>query len=255
MKLAVIAPPQCFKVLEAIKQDYHLCLAQRLVDDLAYLEWHEKLDKKNHFVIVDNGAAEGEMFDFDQVVGWAKRIGAAEVVMPDVLKRASDTLHMWMSTAPWELLEPKMRMIVPQGNGWAEWIDCAEKMYDIMRREGGFTSWGLPKHLERLSGGRAWAVGWLKSRGLLDDHEVHMLGAWGSPVNEIYAATTIYKDIRGIDTGAPIAYAARGLIIDGPERASLDWNVDLNNEGMKTAVKNAQLIQGVCNAGSESQTS
>lgn len=247
MRLAVIAPPHHLKILEAIHQDYHLALAQHLMLKGEYFDWHKMRAAEGHHVIVDNGAAEGEMPDFDYVVGIANQTGATEIVLPDILRRGIGTIQLWWQTEPWMLVPPEKRLIVPQGNTWAEWCQCAITMHQTLRAEGGFKTWGIAKHLERLAGGRAWAIGWLMSQGWLEGQDVHLLGCWGNPVNEIYSALSIYSDVRGIDTGAPLAYAAEGLIITGPERASLDWEKVLSTEAQKAAIKNARVLKGVCN--------
>lgn len=211
MKCAIIAPPG--NLLSAVERhggSYHMALGQHLATDPKYLTQFERFRKRGDFIIVDNGAAEndGSNVPFRDIVEAARVIRADEIVLPDVLKDKDATLKRSTNPHTLSMVPPKRRMVVPQGRDWEEWRECLETLTTLARP----ASIGVPKWLESLPGGRAHALDYIYNRTRIwMYYNIHLLGIYRKPFSEVQDAVQISPDIRGIDTGAPIAWAQRGV--------------------------------------------
>lgn len=236
MKFAAITPTKYLNTLLQTQSSYHMALGQELVRDADYCEFYRGAIYRGDFVMVDNGAAEPEeeRVPFGQIAHVAMAIGASEIVMPDVLRESLTTIRK--STDPqWlEIIPPSMRCVVPQGKSWQEWLFCLRSLIDKME----FRTIGVAKHLETLPGGRAVGLQLLHNYAFDKFYDVHMFGIWEKPIAEMNAAHNTSCRIRGIDSGAAVAYAqdelSGGWVLDEYHR-SLDWyagahpNVIVNN--------------------------
>jgi hypothetical protein len=135
-------------------------------------------------------------------------------------------------------------MIVPQGSSWELWRWCFLTMYKIL--DGEFNCVGVAKHLESLPGGRSKALDILAQlrRGR---YHIHMLGIQTTHWEHEIAQCMGYG-VRGIDTGAPIAYAQAGWKMDGvlPGRMSLYWREIANTNQEEIAEHNVEAMLGAC---------
>ena len=226
MKLAVISPPQFLTALSSIHSSigYNFALAQHILSSPEYGVYYRRLSKvEKSFLIVDNGASEGELQSFDELVKAAELVNASEVIMPDVLKDGEATKRLTLEACKTEKVPYSKRMVVPQGSTWDEWADCL--LY--LMQHTSFATIGIPKHLETLKGGRAYALDKIRYGKLDKVYNIHLLGIHTYPFREILRALEILPTIRGIDTAAPVAWAQQGKIIcdeaDGTHH-SLDWD-------------------------------
>jgi len=225
VKLALITPPQMQQTANMFELSYHLVLAQHL-DDERYFRWYRQKASHGDFIIMDNGAAEfGQSADFDQVVAMAESVLADEIVMPDVLQDAEGTLKLTQTYL--NRVVPKYRMMVPQGKALEDWKECLAEM----------VSWecasiGIPKLYEDLWG-RKKMLQHIYNQTLHYSHHIHLLGCYQHPVREITEARTDFPWIRGIDTGAPFAYAQKGAIHNYQSgfHVSLDWHAEIGFKG------------------------
>lgn len=182
---------------------YHLLLGQKLVTDLKYLEWAEMRHYQGDFLIVDNGAAEPEQerVPFENILKVALNIYADEIVVPDVIRNSELTLEMarhWGPTIPLN-----KRLIIPQGRDLEEWKSCFLELKHLLS----FVAVGIPKHAETFKGGRAAILMWLHEADFCRRSNIHLFGCHTDPLEEIRQAIRICPEIRGIDTGAAVAYA------------------------------------------------
>lgn len=221
MKLATIVPTQMVDFATRTS-GYHMLLGQELVRDMDYFRyWRNFGVKQGHFLIVDNGAAEPEeeRVPFEQIVDRARELEVDEIVLPDVMRDSEATIIATMKHR--HLVPSRMRMVVPQGDSWDEWKYCLYELVDYCDP----ASIGIAKHLERLPGGRAFACKLIKKRGFHNRHHIHLLGIWRYPYAEPYACAKALPGIRGLDTGAPIAYMQNNAPLnDESPHFSLDWN-------------------------------
>jgi len=238
MKLAMICGPASFRNLDYWRQSYHLALAQVVLKDSFYAKWFAVRKSRGDFIILDNGVAEGEHLSFQQVMYAAGLIGADEIALLDVMRNGDATVEAHSHTKA--LVPPRMRMIIPQGSNWDEWLDCLNKLTHSMD----FRSIGIPKHLESLEGGRLEALQILMEKRLHLTHDVHLLGCYKAPVKEILEAYRFAPWIRGIDTAAAHAYTQNNQTVLQNEHHSYEWNkVPMNTSLLH---KNILALRDAC---------
>jgi hypothetical protein len=223
MKFALIAPAYYAQYFAEENLGYHFVLAQYL-NDPEYFDMYDYFKRRGHFLMMDNGAAEfGHAIGLEDLMAAAKKLEPDEVILPDVLRDRVTTLTLTREAIP--MFPVWQRAVVPQGKNWAEWELCARTM----------VGWGVsticvPKLLEDYPGGRLKALQIIEENHWNWDHHVHMLGLWSKPLLEIALAAKHYPWVRGIDSGAPLAYAQAYKSIDHSVRASLQWKeVDVDH--------------------------
>lgn len=216
MKLAVITSPDGFGLLEEFRLSYHLLLAQHCTDG-AYLEYYKHLRAKGDFLILDNGAAElGESMDFARVLEHAAVLDVDEIAMPDVLGNSDETLKLFLQYCPY--VPERRRMAIPQGRNFDEWTTCLNEMLIA-----GCRSIGVAKRYEQWVGGRAQLLEYLEVIDAHRSYDVHLLGCYKRPSDELTGLNRAFPWIRGADTAAPFAYAQAGVNIYLGEHVSHDW--------------------------------
>jgi len=222
MKLAVIAPTEYLGYVQGAELGYHMALGQELFRDADYYRFYRMAASYGHFVIVDNGAAEPEKErgEFRYIADIAMEMGADEIILPDKLRDFEWTIKHSCSEAVLKQVPRRKRFVVPQGKDWKEWTRCLIDLVLITEP----ATIGLAKWLEELPDGRAYGMSIIMSHGYHKQHNIHMLGIHSKPIAEARAVAEMFPGVRGIDTGAPIAYAQHSKTIDDTAHYSLDWN-------------------------------
>lgn len=222
MKTAVIVPPAYINWAYARRTSYHMALGQWLVKYPTYLYHFTEMHRRGDFIMVDNGAAEpeDERVPFTDVVAFADKVRADEIVLLDVIKDSEATITSTVQSA--RGIHPMRRCVVPQGKTWDEWVYCLGEIE--LQLGGKFATIGVAKHLEALEGGRVKALKLL--RGHRKVYNIHMFGLYKYPEAEIANALEEYGQIRGIDSGAPIAYAQYSRWIGEDVHYSLEENTE-----------------------------
>jgi hypothetical protein len=220
MHIAVIAPTHSLELIH--RRQFHMALAQHLVESQAYLDFYRQQRFYDCHIIVDNGAAEGEQVTLSDLISVANMVGADEVCLPDVLFDAEATVAASTRSDVLEQIPPHARMVIPQGTSVAQWFSC---LLELQQRIN-FRSIGVPKHLERYKGGR------MKACELIEEHfgaygyNIHLLGVNNEPIAELSRLANKFGNlVRSVDTAAPIAYAQRNEFVCDCHHWSLDWNV------------------------------
>jgi hypothetical protein len=217
MKYALITPPAGFRFVTEYHLGYHFVLSQYCTD-YKYLKFYQRMHEYGHFIMLDNGAAElGASIDISLVIKAAEAVGADEIIMPDVLDDFTGTLSRTSQAV--DLVPLKQRAMVPQGKDWLEWEACARIMVGM-----GCATICVAKRYENLPGGRSHGLEIIKAYSWHHTHNIHLLGCYRNPLKEIAAAYTTLPTIRGVDTGAAIAYAQAGALLNTSAHHSLDWN-------------------------------
>jgi hypothetical protein len=221
MKLAVIAPPDLLDTVAESGLAYHMALGQELFRDRFYYKYYRTFAEKGHFIIVDNGAAEPieERVPFHNVVHASLELGADEIILPDVMRDTYATLDASRSPKVLQMVPQHKRMVVPQGRDWEGWRYCLITLVASVLP----VSIGIPKHLEDLPGGRKRAIRTIVRLGYHKRCNIHLLGVRAHPFKEVVECLEVFEGIRGIDTGAPIAYAQHDHEINDAQHFSLDW--------------------------------
>ncbi len=219
MKVAVITPIDHIQAILHFGLGYNFILGQKLVQDITYYEQMEDLKRRGSFIIVDNGAAEPEeeREPFDLIVQAAMGLMADEIILPDKLRDARWTIKHSLSEEVLDIVPYNKRMVVPQGTDWDMWTDCLHQL--VMGANP--VSIGVPKWLEEMPGGRPKALAIIRQFGYDKRYNIHLLGIHSKPFAEVRYAVAVLPTIRGIDTGAPVAYAANGWKIDDSRHFSL----------------------------------
>jgi hypothetical protein len=218
-----------------------MCLAPAVLRDDHYRIAYAGLARRGHFIILDNGAAEGQRLDTTDLISAANKVSADEVVLPDVLRDKEATLALMLDDRVLNAIPPAMRCVIPQGDTIEEWCACYDEL-DVLIS---FATVGIPKHLERFPQGRAQALAHVIERGGHAKYNVHMFGVWGDLYAELenVRAWNMRPFIRGIDSALPFALAQRGVHLVGHNgiHVSYEWGKAFDHklavETVATAMK------------------
>jgi hypothetical protein len=210
VKLALI-PPAGYEGI-ALRSNMHLTLAQ--IEAGAYHDVYKAAAVRGDYVIMDNGANEGQTVGDALLMHRASYLGAKEVVVPDVIGDRGRTLlrarqfFMNMQTMSYSPHDYKF-MGVAQGRS----IEEVERCVEGFSRFNYITAIGIPRHLIKSTGEQTIRVN--IARRTLNKYghrfEIHLLGTSPTWMDEVlYAARRLPKGIRSVDTSAPFNYAIAG---------------------------------------------
>lgn len=243
-EVAVIGPPSTLHLIGPAP--IQMALAHVVLEDRSYAEWYRGAHNRGDYVIMDNGAAEDERLSLEDVIRAAELCGADEIVIPDVLGDAEQSIVLAEYTANylWRhwAREAFNWMIVPHGRDLLEWIECYGRMLQYVHTIGANTV-GVPKYIEGMNGegGRAKAVQLLCNANIMRwGRDIHLLGVHSEPFRELEAAVGVFPHIRSIDTCAPIAYAQQGRMMDDTPRESMRWDAGVDEQHEVTARVNIE---------------
>lgn len=224
MKLALIPPVHHFHF--ALRSHFHLVLSHVMDDpDIGsgYTARYSMLDKKAHYVILDNGAHENPSPDpLETTLRLAQRLRAQEVVMPDVQQDEAATVTAVTQAADWLLTDhgidvyqeagsPAL-MYVPQGESLGEWASCLKR---LLLQHGRLQGQGLfpEQPVIGLAKKHAAFFPYESALRLLETMTanlapIHLLG-WPADVD--VSRLTVFPAIRSIDTAKPFTMAMAGM--------------------------------------------
>jgi len=215
MKVATIVPvPYLYHVMG---QSYHLCLSHVVSESEDYKEFYKQQAANGHFVVIDNGAAEGACQPIEKVLANALAIGAHELVLPDDIYDQKNTLQMLQHSYNYIWKDWKGQiMVVPQGETFKEWCDCTEQMFEWPVHCIGISKFITPKYKDECRGkARLEAYKFVEELARGQEMDVHLLGCWDHPVEiaEIYSYacnSTVQSEVglRGTDSAIAYVYAA-----------------------------------------------
>jgi hypothetical protein len=213
MKVAVICPN--VRVLETIHVSMHFVVASKIQSP----QWYRQRSAFGDFIILDNGAPEGELVSSTVLLEIANTIRADEIILPDVLYDSETTIMMSTQKDLLKAIPEHKRMVVPQGANWDEWRHCLTELHRRCRP----ATIGIPKWQQRLPDGRAYAIDLIKGHREWSRCNVHLLGLARPPAIEF--AQLNYPTVRSVDTALPIALAQHQRTLGpGRERVSFDWD-------------------------------
>lgn len=232
MKIATIVPTKHLHLIE--KDPYHLCLAHQVLKDPLYaMFFMEQRKVHNHFVIMDNGAAEtGKSLPTSTLIRAAMKVQPNEMVLPDTIKDMHQTLldsEEALNQIRREL--PHMRLMgVPQGRTKHEWMQCLLTMISWGVDTIGVSKFTVPE----VFASRVHAIDVMQ--GL--DADIHILGSADLP-GEIHEMDYLYPDrVRGTDSGIAAIYAQDGREIIGPRPDHvIDLDAELDEDLLSTNIQ------------------
>ena len=196
---------------------YHMCLTALIEQSLSYANFYKQESLNGSFILLDNGAAEGEVANIGRVINAASIIYADEIVLPDCIYNKDKTLER--SYKGLNIVKRRnlqlTTMGVPHGETFEEWCQCAEQLVDFGVDSIGVSKFVTPKY----PGGRFSCVEYLYKilQVDVDMIDVHLLGCWGSP-REIGMLVNEYPTIRGTDSAIAYVYSNVGVYLDQQDR-------------------------------------
>lgn len=206
MKAALI-PPKGYNNT-VYRSGIHLALAQ--VGDEDYRRTYLNIPRGD-YLILDNGAAEGEPVKDSELIDAAKYYGADEVVLPDVMCKGYDTLRrirIFLELYG-HLAEQVKFMAVVQGSSFTEVRNCI----DTLIRDKRISVLGIPRHLISTldsKGARARVLEYIQRFYGTERKEVHLLGTSPHHPTEIQFISKTYPWVRSVDSSLPYNYAIAG---------------------------------------------
>lgn len=214
MKLALIPP---YRYLDKTVDDYHLILPQYL-GDASYKAKYQQHRRQGHYLILDNGAAEGIHFTVGVIHTIATDMMVNEIVVHDVMNEFYDTRDRVQAWNDYVIPNTFNYMGVVQGKTLDECKDCINFYLDVPW----ITSIGIPRHLittvkNAMTEIRISLVLYIREQQG-NDISIHLLGTSPDYITELrdWGESFRRHGVRGIDTSAPFNYAmASELVSDG----------------------------------------
>lgn len=239
MKLALIPP---YSQMNSIfRTNYQLVLPEHLANR-DYQTAYMTARRNGDYLIMDNGAAEGELLSPGQLRSMALGLMVNEIVVPDVLGDMYATLKMAKEFFQFGV-DPRFKyMGVVQGKSLDECCACVEAFYSD---HGNITVLGIPRHLIHTTGNkkiRAELATYIY--GSYPGYQIHLLGTNPSYIKELRENAYEFHRacVRGVDTSAPFNYAwgSKSMLngdycgrpeyyfeINLPTTQALDYNIQL----------------------------
>jgi len=218
VKAALIPPKGYFNT--ARRSDIHLVLAQ--IEDFTYRNMYQHLDGDN-FIILDNGAAEGDAVPDGHLMTMAATLGPNEIVLPDVMEDAERTVlrtkaFLW-TFRPFiqDNVDAFGFMAVPQGYNVGEMKDCIKEFIQFEE----IKTLGIPRHLVAKDHmGRYVLCDWLEKEKLHTRFAVHLLGTSGDYPTEIRYIATDFPWVRSVDSSMPYNYTIAGQRLEDKHKVT-----------------------------------
>jgi hypothetical protein len=191
-----------------------MCLAHLVLKDEQYAKFYRTMSEQGKYVLMDNGAAEGEQISVEDLVRAYHKVKPTEVILMDTLSNGASTVKKseqsleYFTNAGFNC----KFMAVPQGKTLNEWKKSARKLLAL-----GVDSIGVSKFLTVTTGERlirheavAALETMFKETGL--HAEVHLLGCDAGP-QEINLIFRRFDFVRGCDTALSYLFAQAGKVM------------------------------------------
>lgn len=187
-----------------------------------YPEYAKKAKEYKGYKILDNSIIElGEAFTMESLMAEAERVGADEIILPDVFRDGEATVKKAEGAIQWlkdhDLIGKYKIMAVAHGKNASD-FDKAIEAFKNMRE---IDVIGIPKVLTASGVDRVDLAGYARNK---TGKEVHLLGCW-STLGE-YLRRDL-SNIRSTDTCMPALIAYYGM---GPYAYRYDRKIDLEED-------------------------
>lgn len=190
-------------------RDFYMCLANIVIKDDTYKQFY--IDRKNEgcFILLDNGAAEGEQLTREQMIEVINTINPDEVILNDILRDCDKTIKDSIQSAEYYRNNGYTGrfMFVVQGMSVQECIDCYNKMDKQY-----IDTIGIPKHINKTSNDKDARLKICKE---LDKYNkpIHLLGCAES-MYEVKNVIDECENVRSCDTALAFIYSLNYEYID-----------------------------------------
>lgn len=215
---AALIPPKGYYWTATQYSDYHLALAQIL--DEEYRLTYSTTTFNYDFIIIDNGAAEGNAVDDETLLYRAAQIGANEIVLPDVMKDMKGTIDRVTQFLHANAFIDENLMGVVQGTTMTE-VEACIAFYVTNHR---INTLGIPRHLITTLGdehARTHILQHIQDKYF--EMPVHLLGTNTEWKEEVRDVALTFPWVRGVDSSMPYNYTLAGVdlndagVINRPE--------------------------------------
>lgn len=229
MELIHILPKNNVSLSHQVNPERLMVLTHLVESDEAYRKYHKKISK-DRYLILDNSLIElGEAAGIEKVIGAAEKIGAHEIILPDVFQNCDATLVAVDEALHWlesRGLEKQYKLqAVCQGREREE----VEYCFTRLSENEAISVIGIPKVLAKtVPGGRlAFEDMWLHC-----EKEIHLLGLWYT-----FQELRQYKHpeyIRSCDTCLGAFFSLYQMHLYSSIRPD-GWTIDLQNDYLRPA--------------------
>jgi len=246
MKLALIPPYS--QISSIYRTNYQLVLPEHL-SNKAYQEAYITARRNGDYLIMDNGAAEGQLLSPGELRSMALGLMVNEIVVPDVLGDMYATLKLAKEFFQYGVDHRFKYMGVVQGQSLDECCACVEAYYSD---HGNITVLGIPRHLIHTTNTkdiRAQLASYI--RGNYPGYQVHLLGTNPSYIKELRTHATDFAiaGVRGVDTSAPFNYAwGAKSMLEGQHCGRPEYYFEINLPTTQALDYNIQLLKAWTNA-------
>ena len=255
MKTAAILPLQVMK--DYGYKPYMMALWQAANDSAEYAETF-KNRPEGTFLILDNGAAEGENPTPAQLLEVYPRVNPDEIVLPDVVGDRAETVRQ--STAALDIFKneglPYQIMAVPQGKCFGEWLSCMQYFVKLP----GVTTLGISKFVSKLFKdelGEGVNVRLECLQAIIDycDRmeipmpQIHLLGCWEDMLELQEIEKAFPGVVRGTDSAIAYVYSRNNMVytpgLARPDNDEIDF---INGPSVNKEIldKNLQAYEDLC---------
>jgi hypothetical protein len=196
-----------------MQSDFHLVLAQ--ITEVNYISSYMYGPDDDDFIVLDNGAAEGNMVGMGELLQRAVAYAADEIVLPDVIGNAEatinlvkDAMYQWRNHPVGAQVPVRAMAVVQSSGASSEWQECIKAFEKI----DAIKTLGIPRHfLDKDKWMRHQVVSWIKGMGLDERFEVHLLGTNPKWCTEVSFMAKNHPWIRSVDSSLPYNYAIAGV--------------------------------------------
>lgn len=196
----------------ALESDIHLVLPlEECVKNRDYVNTYLSAKARGHYIILDNGCAEGRLVEGRELVKFAIEIGAHEIVAPDIMSDGPGTVE---ATLGWlkeyaSIVDDYNIMGVVQGADTSEWKHTLE----VFAGTDAITTIGIPKvHVKSHSLRKRYEIVQYVLAMYPKRFKIHLLG-----LNERFPTEILElpwpKEVRSMDSAQPYKLAEEGLLM------------------------------------------
>lgn len=257
MKFAPVLPPAAYPQTDT--GDYHLVQAHLLALDSPAVFWFQHCVDDGHTVILDNGVIERGEPDVGALLEMAEEIKPTVVIVPDQFDDGPASIKLFTKWCAACHAQADYVMCVPHGRNPVAWVQCLLHMESIYQTEicsdPSHLLVGVPKVLDRLAGGRTYAIRLLAMAEEIDLARLHLLGIWNTPAGALETARA-HPGVSGLDSTLPFALALHksSLCADSPKTVvtSRYWDATPTREQIRLTVENiTNMKELLCTATSD----
>lgn len=235
----------------ALLSDFHMALAiPDCMENWHYVKVYQEAADRHDYIVLDNGAADGGLVSNFHLMSAARKLGADEIVLPDVFYDKAKTVIAvrefikWYQTDPKSPLTPNLKfMAVAQGTNIIAFRNCIDVFASIPE----ISVVGLPRHMLTTLNQKAARIdfaNWIAEK-YGSRFEIHLLGTHPVWLKEIVSVAKYADHVRSVDSALPFNYALASLdlattkveLTRNPEYFNLDWYETVSTKRLNANIK------------------